>query len=195
MGSLPGCRGCLFFVRNDLSGALRAWTSGPRMGITWSMRPGKMRMPCSPQAAITISARFTMSLSRSSLNGPTGAGWLFRSFGSVARYAKRLPTSRLPYPHDLLERMQHVMVESSLTASAVEGFSITHRAVGSCSSQQRISITTTVQGGTCGEARRAARRLAWECLARSLHSCVSSSHRSSSAGPNRSRGSISRTTR
>ncbi len=57
------------------------------------------------------------------------------------------------------------------------------------------SITTTVQGGTCGEARRAARRLAWECLARSLHSCVSSSHRSSSAGPNRSRGSISRTTR
>ena len=32
-------------------------------------------------------------------------------------------------------------------------------------------------------------------LARSLHSCVSSSHRSSSAGPNRSRGSISRTTR
>ena len=57
------------------------------------------------------------------------------------------------------------------------------------------SITTTVQGGTCGEARRAARRLAWERLARSLHSCVSSSHRSSSAGPNRSRGSISRTTR
>ena len=32
-------------------------------------------------------------------------------------------------------------------------------------------------------------------LARSLHSCVCFSHRSSSAGPNRSRGSISRTTR
>ena len=51
-------------------------------------------------------------------------------------------------------------------------------------SQLLPSITTTVQGGTCGEARRTARRLAWECLARSLHSCVSSSHRSSSAGPN-----------
>ena len=46
-----------------------------------------------------------------------------------------------------------------------------------------------------GCARRAARRLAWERLARSLHSCVSSSHRSNSASPNRSRGSISRTTR
>ena len=41
----------------------------------------------------------------------------------------------------------------------------------------------------------AARRLAWERLARSLLSCVSSSHRSNSVGPNRSRGSISRTTR
>ena len=57
------------------------------------------------------------------------------------------------------------------------------------------SITTTVQGGMPGNARRAARRLAWERLARSLDSCVSASHRSSSAGPNRSRGSISRTTR
>ena len=57
------------------------------------------------------------------------------------------------------------------------------------------SITTTVQGGMSGDVRRAARRLAWERLARSLHSCVSSSHRSSSFGPNRSRGSISRTTR
>ena len=43
--------------------------------------------------------------------------------------------------------------------------------------------------------RLAARRLAWERLARSLHSCVSSSHRSSSFGPNRSRGSIFSTTR
>ena len=58
-----------------------------------------------------------------------------------------------------------------------------------------FSITTTVQGGMSEDARSAARRLAWERLARSLHSCVSSSHRSSSAGPNRSRGSISRTTR
>ena len=57
------------------------------------------------------------------------------------------------------------------------------------------SITTTVQGGMCGEARSAARRLAWERLARSLLSCVSSSHRSNSAGPNRSLGSNSRTTR
>ena len=57
------------------------------------------------------------------------------------------------------------------------------------------SITTTVQGGMSGDVRRAARRLAWERLARSLHSCVSSSQRSSSFGPNRSRGSISRTTR
>ena len=57
------------------------------------------------------------------------------------------------------------------------------------------SMTTTVQGGMPGNARRAARRLAWERLARSLDSCVSASHRSSSAGPNRSRGSISRTTR
>ena len=39
------------------------------------------------------------------------------------------------------------------------------------------------------------RRLAWERLARSLLSCVSSSHRSNSAGPNHSRGSIPRTTR
>ena len=37
--------------------------------------------------------------------------------------------------------------------------------------------------------------LGMERLARSLHSCVSSSHRISSFGPNRSRGSISRTTR
>ena len=44
-----------------------------------------------------------------------------------------------------------------------------------------ISITTTC--------------LAWERLARSLLSCVSSIHRSNSAGPNRSRGSISLTTR
>ena len=58
-----------------------------------------------------------------------------------------------------------------------------------------ISITTSVQGGMWGDARMAARRLAWERLARSLLSCVSSSHRSNSVGPNRSRGSISRTTR
>ena len=62
-------------------------------------------------------------------------------------------------------------------------------------SSHRPSITTTVQGGMSGDVRRAARRLAWERLARSLHSCVSSSQRSSSFGPNRSRGSISRTTR
>ena len=49
--------------------------------------------------------------------------------------------------------------------------------------------------GMWDDARMAARRLAWERLARSLLSCVSSSHRSNSAGPNRSRGSISRTTR
>ena len=36
-----------------------------------------------------------------------------------------------------------------------------------------------------GDARMAARRLAWERLARSLLSCVSSSHRSNSVGPNR----------
>ena len=35
-----------------------------------------------------------------------------------------------------------------------------------------------------GDARMAARRLAWERLARSLLSCVSSSHRSNSVGPN-----------
>ena len=57
------------------------------------------------------------------------------------------------------------------------------------------SITTSVQGGMWGDARMAARRLAWERLARSLLSCVSSSHRSNSVGPNRSRGGISRTTR
>ena len=58
------------------------------------------------------------------------------------------------------------------------------------------SITTTVQGGRPEASRpQAARRLAWERLARSLLSCVSSSHRNNSAGPNRSRGSISRTTR
>ena len=68
-------------------------------------------------------------------------------------------------------------------------------AVGSMRPTDGSSITTTVQGGMCGDARRAARRLAWERLARSLLSCVSSSHRSRSAGPNRSRGSISRTTR
>ncbi len=60
---------------------------------------------------------------------------------------------------------------------------------------QPASITTSVQGGMWGDARMAARRLAWERLARSLLSCVSSSHRSNSSGPNRSRGSISRTTR
>ena len=43
--------------------------------------------------------------------------------------------------------------------------------------------------------RKAARRLAWERLARSLLSCVCFSHRSSSSRPNRSLGSISRTTR
>ena len=42
------------------------------------------------------------------------------------------------------------------------------------------SITTSVQGGMWGDARMAARRLAWERLARSLLSCVSSSHRSNS---------------
>ena len=46
-----------------------------------------------------------------------------------------------------------------------------------------------------GDARSAARRLAWERLARSLHSRVSFSHRGNSSGPNRSRGGISRTTR
>ena len=60
---------------------------------------------------------------------------------------------------------------------------------------QPPSITTSVQGGMWGDARMAARRLAWERLARSLLSCVSSSHRSNSVGPNRSRGSISPTTR
>ena len=57
------------------------------------------------------------------------------------------------------------------------------------------SITTSVQGGMWGDARMTARRLAWERRARSLLSCVSCSHRSNSSGPNRSRGSISRTTR
>ena len=57
------------------------------------------------------------------------------------------------------------------------------------------SITTTVQGGTVRDARKADRRLAWERLARSLLHCVCCSHRSSSAGPNRSLGSISLTTR
>ena len=61
--------------------------------------------------------------------------------------------------------------------------------------KQLANITTSVQGGMWGDARMAARRLAWERLARSLLSCVSSSHRSNSSGPNRSRGSISRTTR
>ena len=61
--------------------------------------------------------------------------------------------------------------------------------------QDDPSITTSVQGGMWGDARMAARRLAWERLARSLLSCVSSSHRSNSVDPNRSRGSISRTTR
>ena len=59
----------------------------------------------------------------------------------------------------------------------------------------RPSITTTVQGGTVRDARKADRRLAWERLARSLLHCVCCSHRSSSAGPNRSLGSISLTTR
>ena len=59
----------------------------------------------------------------------------------------------------------------------------------------RLVLQTSVQGGMWGDARMAARRLAWERLARSLLSCVSSSHRSNSVGPNRSRGSISRTTR
>ena len=49
--------------------------------------------------------------------------------------------------------------------------------------------------GLSAEARKAARRFSWERRARSLLSCVSSSHRSNSSGPNRSRGSISRTTR
>ena len=60
---------------------------------------------------------------------------------------------------------------------------------------QDPNIITTVQGGMFGDVRRAARRLAWERLARSLHSWVCSSHRINSSGPNRSRGSISRTTR
>ena len=60
---------------------------------------------------------------------------------------------------------------------------------------QSPRITTTFQGGMFGDARRAARRLAWERLPRSLHSWFRSSHRSNSSGPNRSRGSISRTTR
>ena len=38
----------------------------------------------------------------------------------------------------------------------------------SIQSSLTTSITTTVQGGMCGEARRAARRLAWERFARSL---------------------------
>ncbi len=58
----------------------------------------------------------------------------------------------------------------------------------------QISITTTVQGGMAEVARRADRRLAWEWLARSLLHCVCSSHLSSSSGPNRSLGSIPRTT-
>ena len=51
------------------------------------------------------------------------------------------------------------------------------------------------QGRPLPRVASAARRLAWERLARSLHFCVSSSHRSSSFGPNCSRGSFSRTTR
>ena len=60
---------------------------------------------------------------------------------------------------------------------------------------QDPNIITTVQGGMFGDARRAVRRLAWERLARSLHSWVCSSHRINSSGPNRSRGRISLTTR
>ena len=56
-------------------------------------------------------------------------------------------------------------------------------------------ITMTVQGGIVQDVCRASRRLAWERLVRSLLHYVYLSHRSSSAGPNRSRSSISRTTR
>ena len=59
----------------------------------------------------------------------------------------------------------------------------------------RPSITTTVKGRIVRDACKADRRLAWERLARSLLHCVRFSHRSSSAAPNRSRGSISHTTR
>ena len=51
------------------------------------------------------------------------------------------------------------------------------------------------QGQPLPRVASGARRLAWERLARSLHSCVSSSHRSSSFGSNCSRGSFPRTTR
>ena len=45
------------------------------------------------------------------------------------------------------------------------------------------------------DARKADRRLAWDRLARSLLLCACFSHSSNSSGPNRSRGSISRTIR
>ena len=50
-------------------------------------------------------------------------------------------------------------------------------------------------GGSILSWRPAERRLSWDRRARSFRSCDSSSHSSKSQGPNRSRGSISRTTR
>ena len=83
------------------------------------------------------------------------------------------------------------IAEASSAANPIDGLDNTLRNL----YDKPTSITTSVQGGMWGDARMAARRLAWERLARSLLSCVSSSHRSNSVGPNRSRGSISRTTR
>ena len=105
----------------------------------------------------------------------------------------RLPASRSPAP---VACPRSRMVSRSHSARESSMWSM-RREVGLSSpvSSPSTSITTSVQGGMWGDARMAARRLAWERLARSLLSCVSSSHRSNSVGPNRSRGSISRTTR
>jgi hypothetical protein len=59
-----------------------------------------------------------------------------------------------------------------------------------------LILQRLLQGGTPGATQRwAARRFSWERLARWLRSCTSSSQRNSSAGPNRSLGSTSRTNR
>ena len=112
-------------------------------------------------------------------------------------YPHMRPSTLHPVPRSCL-RLQKVHIvrplpryDGRITCPCVKPYGISAQT----RKAQASSITTSVQGGMWGDARMAARRLAWERLARSLLSCVSSSHRSNSSGPNRSRGSISRTTR
>ena len=129
---------------------------------------------------------------------PRSAWWL-KSADAGVRLDHRCPAEKSrPVGEDPEGRfeLERMVQGEGQVAPCVHGGSGIRVYAATCSAMDSATSTMfSVLGGLVKAAW--ARRLgAWHGSAwPALHSCVSSRHRSSSSGPNRSRGSISRTTR